>query len=208
MFYIKIKQVNKRINIRYFLSLCLILLAFIASSQNDKYEEFIIKDKIYKPGCTWLKFGIGTGYNWNRQEGESNANLAISFRIKNLYLQTGYHVSSDMFFTQRSYQKLNDLYLAPGWRRETLKSNISVFAGPSFAYGGTFDHYCYTNGITLKYYRGFNQIGLFGSAEYTFKIFYDLGFGVSIYGSYNKYYSVTGIQAHFYFSGAFKGAIK
>ena len=172
------------------------------------YEKFIIKEKIYKPGSSWLKFGTGTGFNWSRYKAENNANITVSFRIKNMYLQTGYHVSSDKFFTQRSYQKLNDLYLAPGWRRETRKSNFSIFAGPSLAYGGTFDHYSTSNGVTSKWYRGFNQIGLFGSVEYTFKIFYDLGFGVSLYGSYNKFYKVTGIQVHFYFSGAYKGAIK
>jgi len=208
MFYIKIKQVNKRVNIKYFLPLCLVLIAFIASGQNEKYEEFIIKDKIYKPGCSWLKFGTGMGLNWSRREVENNANLTFSFRTKNIYWQTGYHVSSDKFFTQRSYQKLNDLYIATGWRKETTKSNISVFAGPSFVYGSTFDHYSISNGFVSKWYRGFNQFGLFGSIDYTFKIFYDLGLGFSLYGSYNKFYKVTGIQAHFYFSGAFKGAIK
>jgi hypothetical protein len=204
------KQVNKRVNIKHILTFCIVLFAFIANGQdNNKYEEFIIRDKIYKPGCTWLKFGVGVGYNWYLNETEKNANLAVSFRIKKIFLQTGYHVSSDMFFTQRSYQKLNDLYLATGWRRETIKSNTSVFVGPSFSYGSTFDHYSTFNGVRdKKWYRGFDQFGLFISTEYTFKIYYDLGLGVSAYGSINKYYSVTGLQVHIYFSGAFKGEIK
>jgi len=198
-----------KIDIKNYLLLCFVFFILSASGQKERYEEFIIKDKIYKPGSSWLKFGTGMGYSWYREAIEYNTNLAVSVRIKNVYLQTGYHVSSDKFFTQRSYQKLNELYLAPGWRKETLKSNISIFAGPSFAYGGTFDHYSTLNGVITKtWYRGFNQIGLFASAEYTFKIYYDLGFGISVYTSFNKYYNVTGIQAHFYFSGAFKGEIK
>jgi hypothetical protein len=209
MFYTKMKKVNKRFNIKHILPFCIVLFAFVAKGQSDKYEEFIIKDKIYKPGCTWLKFGVGMDFDWYQQEAESNANLAVSFRIKNMYWQTGYHVSSDKFFTERSYQKLNDLYLAPGLRRETNKSNASIFIGPSYAYGSTFDHYSTYNGVTdKKWYRRFNQIGLFGSVEYTLKIYYDLGLGLSVYGSINKYYSVTGFQVHIYFSGAFKGAIK
>lgn len=175
------------------------------AGQNEKYEEFILGEKIYKPGCGWFKVASGSSYNLKRDAYESNTNLCYSFRIKDSYFQLGYHVSSDVFFTMRSYQKLNDLYISYGWRKETNKSNISVFAGPSFAYGG---YYFDTDSINNKRYKGFSQVGIIANAEYTKKIYYDLGIGISLFGSYNKNYKVVGIMLHVYFSGAYKGQIK
>jgi len=179
-------------------------------SQNERYEEIIIKDKLYKPGSAWFKIGIGGSYNLKLKTFEVSSMLSASFRIKDYYFQTGYHVSSDKFFIKHAYQKLNDFYIAGGFRRETLKSNICAFIGPSYAYGA-FYHHSSTDSISHKevlWYKGFNEIGLVTSIDYTYKIFYDLGIGASIYCSYNKCYSVVGIQAHVYFSGAFKGKIK
>lgn len=176
----------------------------MAIGQNDKYEEFIIGDKIYKPGSAWFKLSSGPSYNLNLETIESSSNLSYSFRVKDSYFQLGYHTSSNTFFTLRSYQKLNDLYVSYGIRRETKKTNISAFAGPSFSYGG---HYFDTDPYGRKRYKGFTQLGLIINAEYTMKIFYDLGLGISAFGSFNRNYRVIGIQVHLYLSGALKGKI-
>lgn len=189
-----------------FLFVC--LFTFFSSAlvaQDNKYEEIIINNKIYKPGSSWLKIGEGIGYNSSLKSNELNTLISISFRIRNTYLQIGYHLSSDKFISQYTYQKLNNLYVATGWRKETEKYNLSLFAGPSYSYGG----YWFDNdSIGEKRYKGFSEVGFIAVADYTFKIFYDLGFGLSLYGSINKNYTVFGVQAHFYFSGAFKGEIK
>ncbi len=184
---------------------CCTFFSVIAKAQDSTYSEIIIKNDVYKPGSGWLKIGEGYGYNTVSKTFELNTFVSFSFRIKNYYAQTGYHVSSDKFFTQKSLQKLNNLYIAAGMRKESQKSNISVFAGPSYSYGGyLFD----TDSLGEKRYKGFTEMGLVVIADYTFKIFYDLGFGLSLYGSINKHYNVVGIQAHFYLSGAFKGEIR
>lgn len=180
------------------------LLYLVSMGQEDKYEEFIIGNRIYKPGCAWIKVGLGTSYNIKLKTYEKNINLCYSFRVKETYFQLGYHASSDVFFTIRSYQKLTDLYGAIGMRKESNKSNISFFAGPSYAYGG---HYFDTDTLGKKRYKGFTDLGIVVNAEYSRKIFYDLGIGLSLFGSYNKSYNVIGIQIHFYFSGAFRGQI-
>ena len=173
-------------------------------AQDDKYEEFIIGDKIYKPGCGWFKIASGGSYNLGLETYESSTNLSYSFRIKDSYFQLGYHASSNTFFTIRSYQKLNDLYISYGLRKESKKYNISAFTGPSFSYGG---YYFDTDSLGRKRYKGFTQLGLVINAEYTRKIFYDLGLGLSAFASFNGSYKVIGIQAHVYFSGAFRGKI-
>ncbi len=199
------RKVFKTNKIKFLLAIVIVLFANHVMGQDDKYEEFIIGEKIYKPGCGWFKLSTGTSYNIKREAYESSSNICYSFRVKNTYLQLGYHSSSDMFFTKRSSQKLNDLYISIGSRKETKKSNISVFAGPSYAYGA---NYFETNTLGLKYYKAFTRLGLIANAEYTFKIFYDMGLGLSIFGSYNERYKVAGIQLHVYLSGAFKGKIE
>jgi hypothetical protein len=181
-----------------------ILLSYSLKGQENKYEEFIIGDKIYKPGCGWIKVGLGSSYNIKLKTNEKNINLSYSFRVKDSYFQLGYHASSDVFFTLRSYQKLTDLYGAMGLRKESKKYNISAFAGPSYAYGG---YYFDADSLGKKRYKGFTDLGIVVNAEYTRKIYYDLGLGLSLFGSFNKSYSVIGIQVHIYFSGAFRGQI-
>jgi len=191
--------------ILFFVSILSIYFSFISHAQENKYEEIIIKNKIYKPGSGWLKFGEGFGYNTSLKSNEINTVISFSFRIKNNYFQIGYHVSSDKFLSQKTFQKLNNLYVATGLRKESDKYNISLFAGPAYSYGG---YYFNTDSLGNKRYKGFTEIGFLAIADYTFKIFYDLGFGLSLYDSINKNYNVVGIQAHFYFSGAFRGEIK
>jgi hypothetical protein len=177
----------------------------ICQAQDDKYEEFIMGNKIYKPGCGWFKIGFGKSYNFKLNTIETNSNLCYSFRIKKYSFQLGYHVSSDQFITARTLQRLNDLYFSTGLRKESEKSNISIFTGPSYAYGA---HYLHTDSMGEKYYRGFTRIGWIINIEYTRKIFYDLGLGLSMFASINNRYQVSGLMLHLYLSNAYRGQIE
>lgn len=192
--------------IRILYILCLLLVPIIAYTQND--EEFIIGNRIYKANSNWFKISQGMSYHFMLGEKEYNTTLAYSFRIKNKWFRAGYHVSSDKFFIKPSMQRLNDLFFLYGIRKEANKFNISTFAGLTFAYGGTFHHAEWSNGTLTKWYVGFNQIGLFGTVDFTFKPTYDLGIGLSLFGSVNKKYNVVGIQLHIFLSGAYKGKIE
>ena len=86
-----------------------------------------------------------------------------------------------------------------------LYSNVAFFAGPSLAYGSKF-HYISTNGTNN--YIGFTTLGAYTSFEFSYKISYDLGLGISIYTSISKKYHVYGFQFQLYFSSAFKKNIK
>lgn len=180
-----------------------------ASAQQDSTnEEFIIGNKIYKGGSSWLKISQGMGYHFWLGQVEYNTTIAYSFRIKKLYFQFGYHVSSDKFFTKPSLQKLNDIYGCIGKRKEQKKYNLAYFIGLSYAYGATLDHREWNNGVISNWYRGFAKPGLLGTIDYTYKLSYDIGIGLSLYGSVNPYYNVLGVQLHFYLSGAYKGQIE
>ncbi len=62
--------------------------------------------------------------------------------------------------------------------------------------------------IVIKWYRGFSQPGLFVRSSIVFKPIYDIGFGLSLYWSVNRYYNVTGIQLQLYLSGSYKATIE
>lgn len=185
------------------------IIVNIISAQNDTiFEEFIIGNKIYKRGSNWLKISEGIGYHFSLQQVEYNTTIAYSFRIKKFYFQLGYHVSSDVFFTKPSLQKLNDIYICSGIRKEHRKADFASFVGISYAYGATFDHSEWKNGTTSNWYRGFACPGLFITIDYTYKFTYDMGIGISTYGSINQQYNVVGLQLYFYISGAYRGQIK
>ncbi len=188
-------------------TLLLLQKTFISFAQENN-EEFIIGNKIYKSGSNWFKIAQGVGFHIYLNEFEYNTTFAYTIRIKKIYTQFGYHVSSDVFLTKATLQRLNDLYLTIGLRKEKRFLNIAAFGGFSYAYGGTLDHTEWKDGKLTKWYRGFTQPGLFGTIDFSFKPLYDVGFGLSLYGSINKYYNVLGVQLHFYLSGAYKGIIE
>jgi hypothetical protein len=177
-------------------------------SQDSKYDDLLIGSKLYKPYTGYFKVGIGWGYHRLLDQTEYNIDLSYTIRIGKLHIRPGYHLSADEFVTKRTYQKLNDLYFLGGWRSENKKWNLSAMAGPTFAYGATLAYRTDDEGKLSDWYRGFSTIGLYGSVEITRKLFYDLGLGLSLYGSLNKEYDIVGLQIHFYFSNAYKGTIQ
>ncbi len=192
-----------------FVSIVLIFCVAIASIAQNNDNEFIIGNKIFKPNTNWFKLGQGISYHFSLKQIELNTTLAYSFKLKKQWFQAGYHVSSDRFFIKPSMQRLNDVFVAYGLRKETMHWNIAAFAGLSFAYGGTYHHSEWgIDGSETKWYKGFNQLGVFGTIDITFKPVYDMGIGISIFGSYNKRYEVAGILVHLYLSGGYKGKIE
>ena len=202
-------------------------ISFQVYSQDDEYtEDFIYNNKLYKTGSWWLSVSTGVGYFNKMTVQQKNFDVGLTGRFQKYYITTGYHFSGDNSIIKKSGQRLNDIYLAYGLRHETLKHNVHIFAGPSYAFGYVYDHYYLSNirskGITesvslddspflntkltantINYYKGFRTIGFYGKVQYIQKIFYDIGIGASVYASVNKYYQVVGVQVSLYFSTAF-----
>jgi len=70
---------------------------------------------------------------------------------------------------------------------------------PTYAFGKT--------SISDDEYYIFRGIGFMTNIEYTYKLFYDVGIGASIFAAFSKHYKIAGIQLHIYFSGALKSNI-
>lgn len=168
-------------------------------------EEIIINNKIYRPFSNYILLSTGTCFNINQRAVEKSGEVGYVFRIQQYFFQLGYHVSSNAFFLYRSPQKLNNLFLMYGFRKENVKRNIDLFIGPSYAYGSK---YAFTDTIGNKWYSGFSTVGIKLSFDYDWKIFYDIGFGLNAYAEWNKYYPIVGIKINIYFSGAYRGSIE
>ncbi len=154
--------------------------------------------KIYKSGSNWFTAAYGMGYHINSSEfNQQNFSLAYHHRYRAMYFNVGWHHSSPDFFLSfpRPMETLNDIHAGAGLRFEDRWYNFSFFIGPSFAS-------TLVPVTPVLSQRNF-QLGAHTEIQMTFKYFYDLGIGTSIYGSFNKRYQVIGVQLHFYFSNAF-----
>lgn len=162
--------------------------------------RIVYKNRIYRQNASYLTMAYGAGFGFESKKIEQNMTLSYQYFIKKIGLQLGYHSSSDTKIWWRSDQKLNDLFLGIGKRWESSRYNFSVFGGPSYAYGS----YPVTVDTMAKLYPlRFKELGFHAEAQATYKISYDLGIGLSLYGSVNAHYSVAGAQIHLFFSTAY-----
>lgn len=162
--------------------------------------RIVHKGRIYRQNSPYITFGYGAGYGFESRQLEQNMTLAFQYFFKNVGLQLGYHSSSDEKIWWRSYQKLNDLFLGVGKRWEGTRYNLAVFAGPALAYGSYID---WNEERQKDWAYGFTTGGIHAQVMGTYKIAYDIGAGLSLYGSVNRYYSACGAQVHLFFSTAF-----
>ncbi|MCX6257480.1 MAG: hypothetical protein NTW49_06235 [Bacteroidia bacterium] len=186
------------------LMLFLIFTFRLSAQAQDEYKKIVYQDKIYQTGSSWFTIGAGAGFETSLKDLEKNLSMGINFRIKDQYFNVGYHFSSDEMIYKRSMQRLTDLHVGIGIRREDLKHNVYFFGGPSNSYGYIYN---YSDSTGTKYYKGFNTIGIYTEFQYTWKIFYDIGIGPSFYANINQYYKVVGVQLHLYFSTAYRNKI-
>jgi hypothetical protein len=170
--------------------------------------RIVYKNRIYRQNAPYLSMAYGAGYGFEPKiEGqnivEQNMTFSYQYFIKSIGLQLGFHSSSDIKVWWRSYAKLNELFFGIGKRWESTKYNFSVFGGPTYAYGS----HKVTNPDSTSTVKDipdrFKTPGFHAEALATYKIAYDIGIGLSLYGSVNRDYSVIGAQIHLYFSTAF-----
>lgn len=171
------------------------------SKWDKMFPSFKIGDKVYKTGSNWFTAGAGFGYTTNLRSQQTNFSLAYHRRYHAMYFNLGYHYSSDQFFLERPMIRLNDVHLGAGLRFELTHFNFAFFIGPSWSFGHLYDH---SNDYGTDFYNAFHALGAHTELQFTWKFFYDLGIGTSLYGSFNKKYQVVGVQLHFYFSSAYR----
>lgn len=202
---------NKRHILILFISLMVISYGLAAQDETkpvrstaplSKYDKMFPQIKygenVYRKGSNWFTFGYGPSYHLNEEILNYNSQLAFYWRYKAMYFNAGWHLSCrepKLFLDKRPNIQLHDIYGGAGLRFEDRWYNFGFFIGPSFAITWLPD----PNVLAKVHY----QLGAYTEVQFTFKYFYDLGIGTSIYGSFNKRYQVVGLRLHLYFSNAF-----
>jgi len=164
-------------------------------------DKVVYRGRIYRQNAPYVTLAYGLGYGFDTRLMQQSMTLAYHHYINRVGLRIGYHAASDLPPWWRSYQKLNDFFLGVGTRwDQSPRWNLAIYAGPSLAYGWyiAFDEVRQEDRA-----YGFMTAGGHAEAQVTYRLAYDLGLGLSVYGSVNKYYSVTGAQVHLFFSTAF-----
>ncbi len=182
------------------------------------FEDTVIQNKIYHPYANYLLVSYGVGFNFKQHNSEQAGSVFYTFRFKKHFFRVGYSVVSRNFILSRTLQKINDIAVLYGKRIETPTANFSFFAGITYSYGTYFYFYAPDERNT-KVYMLFRKPGLYAELELTRKLFYDIGVGVSLFGTFNNaykeyyrtatspFYGAVGIKFNVYFSGAYKGEI-
>lgn len=168
-----------------------------------KFGEVKYGENIYRKGSNWFNFGFGPSYHI--ETGDVNQSIALTYyhRYKGVFFNAGWHFTSPQFISfkplgiVRSMQLLNDIHAGAGLRFEDRWYHFGFFIGPSFATTWLPDE-LKPNKSDIRH-----QLGAHVELQLIFKYLYDLGIGVSAYGSFNKRYQVAGLQLTFYFSNAF-----
>jgi hypothetical protein len=165
--------------------------------------RIVYQNRIYHENASYMTMAYGAGYGFESKGIEQNMTLSFQKFFKQVGVQIGYHSSSDSKIWWRSDQKLNDLFVGLGKRLESTTYNFSAFAGPAYSYGSYLYPITDTSGVVKVYPYRFKTVGVHAEFQATYKISYDIGVGLSVYGSVNRYYSAAGAQIHLYFSTAF-----
>ncbi len=171
------------------------------SKWDRKFPEIKHGDQVYQTGNNWFTLGYGYGYHTNKSVPNYNLSMTLYWRYKGVYFNTGWLYSCPtpkLFMNNpRPMEQLNDIHLGAGLRFEDRWYNFGFFIGPSFA----------STWVLKEDNPNISQInyllGAHTEVQCTFKFFYDLGIGTSIFASFNRRYQVVGVQLHFYFSNAF-----
>lgn len=206
---------------KYFFLLCLLILIGInysfsqqinpranganksANKWDRRFGEVKYNDKVYLQGSNWFSFGLGPGLHIGPNTKNQSFAMAYHHRFRPIYFNIGWHYTTPELIGFKpirilhQMEFLNDIHSGVGLRTEGRWHHISFFIGPSWALS------LIPNSESENASTFHNALGAYVEVEIMFKYFYDMGFGVNLFGSFNKYYQIAGLQVSFYFSNAF-----
>ena len=185
--------------------LLLFLFPFLSFSQTNlstekggdlKKQIVIDKDK-FKLYNNWLSIGAGMAKNTGLEKPTGVLAMDYNFHIRTSYFQAGFS-HSGVNSPIANDPVNNQIHICYGDRKETNNFNLSYFAGFSLTKG-----YGQTGAVYEN--KPFVAAGLYITAEYIQKIFYDIGFGPGVFADINGKRFIFGVCLDLFLSGAYKG---
>ena len=161
-----------------------------------KNEEIVYDGKLYRVHNNYLTFGAGLLASSIRMEPQRTLAVDFHFPIKLMHFQAGVNLSGESFTSSNTVQG----HIAYGIRKETTKTNIAGFIGPSFYTGVK------ANAAgDAEFYEG---VGLYVCFQTVAKVTYDIGLGAELFGEVNVDQSMVGLKVIAFFSGSYRGLKK
>ena len=162
--------------------------------EDELKKERTIRGNRFKIFNNYVNFGAGLGRAIEDSKAWSPFAIEYNFHIKRSYFMFGYQRTDiSGLLNKPKRNKMNDLHLCYGFRKETKVLNIAYYGGVSRAWGVMND--------TLS----FKSYGVYAEAQFVRKLFYDVGAGISIFGHYNNYFPLFGLRIDIFLSGAYQG---
>ena len=183
------------------IALCFLAIGNVALAQEkQRKDELKMERNIYgnrfKVFNNYVNFGSGIGRPIESSKMLNPTAIEYNFHIKRSCFLLGYQrTDASGFLNKPKQNRMNDVHLCYGFRRETKVLNIAYYGGISRPWGIMND--------TLS----FRTIGIYAEAQFVRKLFYDVGAGITIFGHYNSMMSLFGIRLDIFLSGAYQGKI-
>jgi hypothetical protein len=162
-----------------------------------KNEEVIHHAKRYRIHNNYLSFGPGFLGSALRNADQKVLGIDFQWHIRRQHFQTGVMMSGDSYGSNNNLQA----HIGYGWRKETTTYNFAWYAGPSY-FTGVLTIRDSLQQIKPKFYQ---SIGLYTCAQAIYKITYDIGIGLEVFGEYSPVQSSFGIKIITFFSSAYVG---
>lgn len=166
-------------------------------------REIIYKDKRFRVWNNWMTGGAGLGFNTKNPHTQAVIGLNFNFHIRARYFRLGGALAGDNLSIRNDYQ----LHAAWIFRRsDNERYHWALMSGLSHS---TMYDFLYPDSIGPVYSNAYTQrVGLYLEAQLIKKVFYDVGFGGSLYADLNAHRQLFGLRFDLYFSGAYRGPAK
>jgi hypothetical protein len=189
-----------RLHIVIFTFLLFLLPILSHGQEKQKKDELKMERNIsgsrFKVYNNFVNFGSGLGRQISDPLLLNPFEIGWNFHVKRNYFKFGYLRSNFMGMFGYSYpQVMNDLHAGLGFRRETKAINLAFYGCVSRAFG------------LINPTTSFAGWGGYIEAQFTRKIFFDIGIGPTLFFAYNKDFPMAGLRIDFFMSGSYKGRI-
>ncbi len=172
----------------------------------NKKTEIKLDGKKYRIYNNYVTLGVGKGYNSAWNTGFITTGADFNFHIQKTYFQLGGYLQGPTFYDKLQVQ----MHGAAGYRKESYKYFWAAFGGLG-----------YTNGyypLMLKGVSGkdsaranpppiMSEIGVYAALQMFYKVKFDYGIGLTIFGDANQKQAFVGARIELFFSGAYRGTI-
>jgi len=171
----------------------------------DKKREIKLDGKKYRIYNNYITLGGGKGYNSIWKDVLFVTAVDFNFHIQKTCFQAG------GFLQGQSYgnNQLGQFHLSCGYRKESYKYFWAAYGGLSYT-DGYFPRTGKDMGgkdsiLPLGHLK---EAGLYVALQAFYKVKFDYGIGLTLFGDINQKQSIVGARIELFFSSAFRGNLR